>query len=265
MTKHWRFDYPGWKTGAVTFSFDDNRVQDRRLVELFNRYGLKGTFNLNSGTLGSDDTLFIRPEEVKELYAGHEVASHSVNHPNVAELWETDREQCVYEILHDRDELERLSGQAVRGFVYPYGELSDAVEQFVIKSGFTYTRCGTNAPLSPPVDPMRWSPTAHQNENLTPYAESFLACTDELRVLLVWGHSFEFDWGKGHWDDFEAFCQKIAGRDELYYATMGEICDYWSACRSAVRQNEIWRNPSGRDLYLEADGEKILLPAGSGW
>lgn len=264
MKKRTRFLYPGWKTGAVTFSFDDNRIQDRRLVELFNRYGLKGTFNLNSGTLGSDDTLFIRPEEVKELYAGHEVASHSVNHPNVAELWEQNREQCVYEILQDREELERLSGGKVRGFVYPYGELSDAVEQFVKDSGFTYTRCGTNAPLTPPADPMRWSPTAHQNEDLTPYTEQFLACTEELRILLVWGHSFEFDWGRGHWDDFEAFAQNIAGRDELYYATMGEICEYWIACRNAVEQDGKWLNQSRQDLYLEADGEKIVLPAQNG-
>lgn len=51
------FLYPGWKNGAVTFGFDDNRVQDRRLVALFNQYGLKGTFNLNTATLSSDDSL----------------------------------------------------------------------------------------------------------------------------------------------------------------------------------------------------------------
>lgn len=262
MKKNWRFLYPDWKAGAVTFSFDDNREQDRRLVDLFNRYGLKCTFNLNSGTLGGEQ--FIRPGEVRELYAGHEVASHSVNHPNVAELWEQDREQCMYEIRHDREELERLSGRPVRGFVYPYGELSDEVEQFVRDCGFTYTRCGTNAPFTPPADPIRWSPAAHQNENLTPYTERFLACTDELRVLLVWGHSFEFDWGKGHWDDFEVFCRTISSRkEELYCETMGEICDYWLACRRVEEQNGIWKNPSERDIYLEADGEKIILPAGS--
>ena len=37
------------KRKAVTFSYDDGVTQDRQLVELLNRYGLKATFNLNSG------------------------------------------------------------------------------------------------------------------------------------------------------------------------------------------------------------------------
>ena len=41
--------FPGGKHKALTFSFDDGRKEDRRLVELFNQYGIKGTFNLNSG------------------------------------------------------------------------------------------------------------------------------------------------------------------------------------------------------------------------
>ena len=44
--------FPGGKNRAMTFSYDDGVVQDRRLVELFNRYHVKGTFNLNTATLG---------------------------------------------------------------------------------------------------------------------------------------------------------------------------------------------------------------------
>lgn len=45
------------KMKAITFSYDDGVTQDRRLVELFNRYGVKGTFNLNSELLGRDGEL----------------------------------------------------------------------------------------------------------------------------------------------------------------------------------------------------------------
>lgn len=41
----------------MTFSFDDGTVQDRRLVALLDQYGLKGTFNLNSGLLARSTTL----------------------------------------------------------------------------------------------------------------------------------------------------------------------------------------------------------------
>ncbi len=45
------------KKKAVTFSFDDGVTQDIRLLELFNRYGLKSTFNLNSELLGKSGSL----------------------------------------------------------------------------------------------------------------------------------------------------------------------------------------------------------------
>lgn len=37
------------KKKAVTFSYDDGVEQDRRLIALFNKYGMKATFNQNSG------------------------------------------------------------------------------------------------------------------------------------------------------------------------------------------------------------------------
>ena len=39
------------KNKAITFSYDDGVTQDRRLIEILNRYGLKATFNINSGLL----------------------------------------------------------------------------------------------------------------------------------------------------------------------------------------------------------------------
>ena len=45
------------KLKAVTFSYDDGVTQDKRLIEIFNKYGLKATFNLNSGLLGGTNTL----------------------------------------------------------------------------------------------------------------------------------------------------------------------------------------------------------------
>ena len=36
------------KLKAVTFSYDDGVTQDIRFIEMLDRYGLKGTFNINS-------------------------------------------------------------------------------------------------------------------------------------------------------------------------------------------------------------------------
>ena len=45
------------KNRAITFSFDDGVKQDIRAIEILNKYGLKATFNLNSGYLGTKNTL----------------------------------------------------------------------------------------------------------------------------------------------------------------------------------------------------------------
>ena len=40
--------FPGGKFKALTMSYDDGYMEDIRLIEIFNQYGIKGTFNLNS-------------------------------------------------------------------------------------------------------------------------------------------------------------------------------------------------------------------------
>ena len=41
------------KKKAITLSYDDGVVQDIRLTEMLNQYGLKATFNINSELLGT--------------------------------------------------------------------------------------------------------------------------------------------------------------------------------------------------------------------
>ena len=43
--------YPYGKKKAFNVTYDDGVLQDIRFVELLNKYGLKGTFNLNSGLM----------------------------------------------------------------------------------------------------------------------------------------------------------------------------------------------------------------------
>ena len=56
ISKEMPFMFSG-KMKAVTFSYDDGVTQDIRLAELFHKYGLKATFNINSELLGRRDFL----------------------------------------------------------------------------------------------------------------------------------------------------------------------------------------------------------------
>lgn len=115
------------KSKALTFSFDDGVTQDRRMVKLLNQYGLKATFNLNSGLFGQKhvlDTQYgkidhseVEAQEVNALYRGHEIAVHTRTHPNLTELSEPDILQQVEE---DRLALERLAGYPIVGMAYPW-------------------------------------------------------------------------------------------------------------------------------------------------
>ena len=95
--------FPGGKAKALTMSYDDGKVQDERLVSIFNKYGIKGTFNLNYGTLGKEPRISVN--KVKELYQGHEIATHTMTHPTIARCPLT---EVAEEILEDRKGLEKL-------------------------------------------------------------------------------------------------------------------------------------------------------------
>ena len=91
--------YPGGLPKAMTFSYDDGQVYDRRLVKLFDEAGFKATFHLNSGNLGKRG--FVTPEEVGTLYQNHEVACHGVTHRHPLQMTREEwlREVVDYDIL----------------------------------------------------------------------------------------------------------------------------------------------------------------------
>ena len=67
-----RFFYPEGKKCTLTMSYDDGKDADYRLVEIFNKYGIRGSFHLNSGNLDKEG--WVKSSDVKKLYANHEVS-----------------------------------------------------------------------------------------------------------------------------------------------------------------------------------------------
>ena len=127
--------FTGGKTKAFVFSTDDGPVQDRRLVALLNKYHLKGTFHLNSNKLNTPN--YLKKEELKNLFKGHEVSVHSMNHPGLSGLPPA---EIRSEIFGDKLALEKISGRSVRGMAYPFGNYSDEVVEIAKASGMEYAR-----------------------------------------------------------------------------------------------------------------------------
>ena len=224
------------KMKAVTFSYDDGVAQDRRLVEIFNKYGLKATFNLNSELLGGDYSLNIggrktafkkiAPDEVAGLYKGHEVAVHTLTHPDMTEM---PADEVIRQVEQDRLNLSELSGTEVIGMAYPGSQPNyNSRIARIIKNGtgVKYARTTIcNKDFSYQNDLYEFHPSVFHRDwdQLYKLAEKFVELDPKSeKIFYIWGHSYEFDIND-EWDKFEEFCKYIANRSDIFYGTNKEI------------------------------------------
>jgi len=253
--------FPGGKFKALTLSYDDGKDADRRLVDLFNQHGIKGTFHLNSGLLGKDGR--IAANEVKTLYEGHEVAAHSVTHPTIARC---PQEQMIHELIQDRITLEALVGYPVRGLSYPNGSHSQQLRALLPHLGFAYARVvGDTHGFGLPEDLYQWKSTCHHTHNLIENAQRFVSFNKKqyLYLMYVWGHSYEFDLEQ-NWHLIEEFCKITGSREDIWYATNIEIVDYlaaWDRLQFAAAGTFVY-NPSVQPVWLSVDGCVVEVKGG---
>ncbi|MBQ2695848.1 MAG: polysaccharide deacetylase family protein [Clostridia bacterium] len=253
--------FPGGKAKAVTLSYDDGKKQDKRLSDLFTANGMKCTFNLNGDAYRGQAGL--SKEEVIEhiLKPGHEIALHGYCHRAPGGLRPLDG---IKDILDNRLELEQKYDRIIRGLAYPdfgitrfeNGASYEQIKSYLTHLDIAYARSlgGDNNRFSMPTDWHNWVPTAsHNNPKLMEWIEEFLAldiknegypAAREPRLFFLWGHSSEYD-DKDNWHLIETVCEKLAGHEDVWYATNMEIYEYSEAYQS---------------LVFSADGKKVYNP-----
>lgn len=267
--------FPEGRAKSLTLSYDDGVEQDVKLIEIMNKHGLKGTFNINSGLYAAEGTVYpkgqihrrMTEKQTTEAFAnsGHEVAVHSLTHPFLEQL---PNDMVVNEIIKDRENLETQFGTIVRGMAYPYGTLSDSVVAALQFCGIVYSRTvvSTND-FRMPKDWMRLTATCHHNapelQNLSKkFVEDKITHTPYLFYL--WGHSYEFE-ANNNWKVIEDFAKYIGNRDDIWYATNIEIYDYISAYNRLVFSIDGKRvkNPTNRKIWFEYSDRVIEIEAGA--
>lgn len=265
-----KFYYPNFKTKALTFSYDDGTVQDRKLTEIFKKNGLKGTFNLNSDKFGEKGFLEnhggfrvnfdkIDSSEVGKIYEGHEVAGHASKHQNLPTLNDAEFDEAV---LNDFDALELLCGKRPIGLAYPFGTYDERTVSKLHSLGVRFARTvKVTYNFEIPDNFLIWHPTCHDHDSKTSQLiEEFLSDNiPELALFYIWGHAFEFDKTDcDRWADMENICQKLSGKSNIWYATNGEICEYITAIRE-FKSNGCKINNTKFNLYFELDNKLITL------
>lgn len=225
------------KNKILTFSYDDGVSQNIRLIELFNKYGMKATFNLNSGFCGQNWTLTRegvvvdhnkpRAEDVRHIYEGHEVAAHTLTHPLLPAI--ADEAEIIRQVEQDRLALSELCGYEVVGFAYPGGGINyDGRVSKIIRenTGVRYCRTIVSSHSFDVQDDLyEFKPTVYHHgewDKLFELGEKFLSLkSDKKQVFYVWGHSYEFDI-HNTWDRFEEFLRMMSNKDDILYVTNKE-------------------------------------------
>lgn len=225
------------KMKAVTFSYDDAVTQDQRLIKIFDKYNLKCTFNLNSGLLGTANSLIredvtvahCKPRacEVRAIYDGHEIAAHTLTHPALIKLADED---VIREVEEDRLALSEIAGYEVVGMAYPGGShlVDDRVAILIRENtGIRYARTTTSThSFDLQEDLILFNPTVYHHvewDKLFELGEKFISLkTDKPQIFYIWGHAYEFDI-HGEWERFEEFCRLISGHEDIYYGTNREV------------------------------------------
>ena len=267
--------YPEGRAKAVTFSYDDGTVQDKRLAELFTRFGLRATFNFC-------DTKHFTREDLREVFLskGHEIAVHGLCHRACGS---TRPIEGIRDVLDCRLHLEEECGRIIRGMAYPdtgitrMGSFVDFedVKCYLSMLGIAYVRtlAGDNNAFRLPEEFYAWMPTAHHNNpNLFDWIEEFLTldlspdCYHAIRdprLFYLWGHSYELD-ADGTWDRMEEICAKLSGHEDVWYATNLEIYEYVEAYGRLVYSADGRRvyNPTLHTLWLDADGVSYRIGSG---
>ncbi len=265
--------FPNGKPKALTLSYDDGVEQDERLLEILDKYGLKCTFNLNSGCFTPEGYVWpdgqihrrLTRSAAGALYGqnGHEVAVHTLTHPDLTQMTGTDMLREIYE---DRKNLEELFGRVVRGAAYPYGTYSDETVEALRQCGIAYCRTVQSShDFSLPADWLRLRPTCHHNDPALPeLCSRFLSQPANWRSVLfyLWGHAYEFE-ANDNWEVIEGFAKKMSGQDDIWYCTNIEVCDYihaWKELQFSLDGRHVF-NPTALTLWGEEPGrEFVMLP-----
>ncbi len=264
--------FPNFKNKAVTLSYDDGVRYDEKLLNIITPYGLKCTFNINSGYYGEDDTcLRMTKEKAYKLFTSYdcEIASHGQRHLSLTEVSPV---MAIKDILLDKRDLETTYNRLVSGFVFANGFISDEVIELVKDCGFKYARSTVSSySFDIPNDWLRLSPTCrHCDPKLMELTEEFLNDREGIhfwwqlpKLFYLWGHSYEFN-DDNNWEVIENFAKKVGGREDVWYATNIEVYEYVTAFDNlvySVNGDRVY-NPSCIDVYICYFGKNFLIPKG---
>ncbi len=258
--------FPGGLEKAVSFTFDDGTVEDRRVADRMGELGLRGTFNINSGWFGRKtfNPRLTAEETVEALDRDFvEIACHGAFHVDPTRV---DASTFIWDVMRDRDALEKLFRRPITGFAYPQSAFTKDAMELLERLGFEYARAGGGSEFRLPKNCYELRTTCHLlSGGFDEYAEKFLPfrCSDDLwwdsadaQFFNIFCHSYEISGKGGRWETAFRHMEAVAGHSDIWYATNIEVIRYIRAYRALVfslERGSVY-NPSCRTVWFRHDG-----------
>ena len=261
--------FPGGKDRAFNITYDDGVTQDLRFVELLNRYGLKGTFNLNSELMRAgfswthpcgQEIARLDPDTARWLYRGHEIASHTRTHPYMQGLHGEDLRR---ELLEDKKDLEAMFGVSVAGFAVPFDYYSHEIADHARDCGFEYARMSEFSHSYIPCRDWYFWKTGfyHIEPGLTEFVKGFLETEEELAVCQIVGHSYDLD-TEGLWNTVTEILEWVSRDRRVWACTNLELVRYLKAMELVRITEDRVTNGSDMALWFRIGGDTVMLDPG---
>lgn len=210
------------------FSLDDGVIFDEITIKLFNKYGIRGTFNLNSGLnnyvwyLDEIPIKRFNLPDVISLYEGHEVASHTLTHPYLDQCPD---EIVIIEVQEDIDNLQRIFKRKVVSFATPF-ETCGEREVNLIKNNVDISNIRLSIideSFKYPEDPHHIKITSLNIDRALELIDKFII--DETAQLFVYaGHSYDF-YVDNSFDKLEELVKKLVACPDIEVITMNELAN----------------------------------------
>jgi peptidoglycan/xylan/chitin deacetylase (PgdA/CDA1 family) len=122
---------------VVSLTFDDGQASQYATLPVLSSRGMRGTYYINSGLVGSS-SYYMPWSQIHDLYnAGNEIGGHTLNHTDLTQVSST---VAQHEVCDDRTALIGQGFSPVTSFAYPYAAVNSTAEQIVQNCGYSTGR-----------------------------------------------------------------------------------------------------------------------------
>jgi glycosyltransferase involved in cell wall biosynthesis/peptidoglycan/xylan/chitin deacetylase (PgdA/CDA1 family) len=231
------------KPVIVTTSWDDGHRLDLKLASLLKKYGIKATFYISPESREFPKAQRLTEADIRGLAKDFEIGAHTLTHPHLDRL---DKADARREIVGSKKTLEKIIGQSVTSFCYPYGDYSAETKRLVREAGFHRARTVTRF-VTRSVDSFALGTSVdtfdHRKDGLMsvlrlcgrrPWRvfrlrrwdnlakEMFAQARQRGEVFHLWGHSHEIE-AHHDWERLEALFQWLKEQPDVVFVSNADV------------------------------------------